>query len=352
MNIKSKGKVLLDLVGKTKLFHIPKLICFDTGKWHKSDLLIFEELTAHFQNENDDITFAIRSSAGDEDGLHSAKAGEYESVLNVPYERYEISNAIEKVIDSYSKRKSKTLKDEIIIQKMVINPIMSGVVFTKDLNSGAPYYVINYDDVTGKTDTVTAGESEYSNRTLYVLRSAIKNVRSERFKALLSAVEELEDILDYDCLDIEFAMDQNLKPYLLQVRPITTSSTWDPDIEMKLNKSLEDIHTFVSKRLKPMDGVFGETTVLGQMPDWNPVEMIGRSPKQLSYSIYEKLITKHAWRIAREQMGYLTPEGKHLMIDLGGQPYIDTRLSFHSYLPGGLPSRISEKLVNKWVKNL
>ena len=57
---------------------------------------------------------------------------------------------------------------------------------------------------------------------------------------------------------------------------------------------MEDIHAFVSKRLKPMDGVFGETTVLGQMPDWNPVEMIGRSPKQLSYSIYEKLITKHA----------------------------------------------------------
>ena len=49
-------------------------------------------------------------------------------------------------------------------------------------------------------------------------------------------------------------------------------------------------------------------------------------------------------RIAREQMGYLTPEGKHLMIDLGGQPYIDTRLSFHSYLPGGLPSKISENL--------
>ena len=49
---------------------------------------------------------------------------------------------------------------------MIENPIMSGVVFTKDLNSGAPYYVINYDDVTGKTDTVTGGGSEYSNRTL------------------------------------------------------------------------------------------------------------------------------------------------------------------------------------------
>ena len=32
------------------------------------------------------------------------------------------------------------------------------------------YYSINYDDITGRTDTVTSGSSEHSNKTLYVYK--------------------------------------------------------------------------------------------------------------------------------------------------------------------------------------
>ena len=31
---------------------------------------------------------------------------------------------------------------------------MSGVIFTHDLTNGSPYYIINYDDNSKKTDTV------------------------------------------------------------------------------------------------------------------------------------------------------------------------------------------------------
>ena len=37
---------------------------------------------------------------------------------------------------------------------MIINTSMSGVIFTRDLDTGANYYSINYDDVTGLTNTV------------------------------------------------------------------------------------------------------------------------------------------------------------------------------------------------------
>ena len=96
---------------------------------------------------------------------------------------------------------------------MVQNTTCSGVVFTHDLNTGAPYYVVNYDDATGTTNTVTSGAGEYSNRTLYVHRSSAERLRSDRFKSLITAVQELEKILESDLLDIEFAIDQKLNVF-------------------------------------------------------------------------------------------------------------------------------------------
>ena len=71
------------------------------------------------------------------------------------------------------------------------------------------------------------------------------------------------------------------------------------------------------------------------MPDWNPAEMIGRVPRQLALSLYQKLITNNAWIKARDEMGYFNPGYDPLIVPLFGQPYIDTRLSFNSFLPKG-----------------
>ena len=51
---------------------------------------------------------------------------------------------------------------------MISNILLSGVVFTKDINTGA-YYVINYDDISGLTDTVL-GSGKFSNKLLYIYK--------------------------------------------------------------------------------------------------------------------------------------------------------------------------------------
>ena len=51
-------------------------------------------------------------------------------------------------------------------------------------------------------------------------------------------------------------------------------------------------------------------------------------------------------------MNYNVPIDQPLMISLAGQPYIDTRLSFNSYLPKDLPHKIIEKLTNEWLSCL
>ena len=75
------------------------------------------------------------------------------------------------------------------------------------------------------------------------------------------------------------------------------------------------------------------------MPDWNPAEMIGIQPSNLTYSIYSKLITDNSWSKAREEMGY-TSIKEPLMYSFTGKPYIDTRLSFASLIPKNIPKKI------------
>ena len=345
----SKAQTLKYVESKVSLFEVPDLLYFKVSSYRNNPTIIIDQIKRYFKAR----IVVIRSSAADEDGKSSAAAGEYDSVLNVASDNEEeIIAAINSVISSFEIKRPCHEGDEFIIQEMVQNSCMSGVIFTHDLNTGAPYYVINYDDVSGLTDTVTSGDSEYSNRTLYVHRDSLHSVRSERFQRLLHAIDQLEKIMDSQFLDVEFALSEKLTPYLLQVRSITTQPNWNGEVAKRISATLKGIQSFVKARLCPMEGVYGKTSVLGQMPDWNPIEMIGRAPRALAFSLYKILITDNAWRIARKKMGYAIPVGHPLMVSLAGQPFIDTRLSFHSYLPDKLPAEIGEKLVDVWVQRL
>lgn len=349
-NILSKAHMLIDLQPKVTRFQVPDLIAFPVDQLARMQA---SELSAHVSARFGSTALIVRSSAGDEDGQLASQAGAYDSVAGVmSNDAVGLHAAARTVMDSYARSHRAASRDEVIFQTLIERPAMSGVVFTHDLNTGAPYYVINYDDVSGLTNTVTSGGGEYANRTLYIHRGATEAIRSERFRRLIAAVQEVEQLLGSQFLDIEFALDTELQPYLLQVRAITTQPNWNRAVSRRIDAELQGIQQFVRQRLEPMQGVFGGTTVLGQMPDWNPAEMIGRAPRALAMSLYKTLITDGAWRHARQRMGYATPAGHGLMTSLAGQPFIDTRLSFHSFLPADIPPDIGTKLVDHWVSRL
>ena len=56
---------------------------------------------------------------------------------------------------------------------MVLNTKISGVIFTHTLSRGAPYYVINYDDESGSTDSITSSKSENSSTILFLEKKKI-----------------------------------------------------------------------------------------------------------------------------------------------------------------------------------
>ena len=344
----SKGQILFSLNNQLKLFKIPKTKVYKIKNWKSDKKFIIKDIQNYFSNCK---KIAIRSSSDKEDNLGASNAGVFLSELNVNVKNSEeIKIKIENVLLSY--RKVLKSNSEIFIQEMIGNINMSGVIFSYNHNDLSPYYIINYDDVTGKTDSITSGNTKFSNKSLLIFRKASSHIRSKRFILLIKAVIELEKLLELNTLDIEFCLTKKMELYLLQVRPITKLNNFNKYNIQEFQQNLNIVKKKIKKKLIKQKKIFGNKNVFGQMPDWNPAEIIGEYPRPLAYSLYKKLITNHSWARARELMGYRKLTYKQLMFSLARQPYIDTRLSFNSFLPENLNKNISKKLINYWLDQL
>jgi phosphohistidine swiveling domain-containing protein len=346
----TKAETLLRFDHSLSCSTIPQFMYTTVSEWQSSKQSIVAEVEGRLAQSN---SLAVRSSATKEDSELESMAGMFHSVLHVnPNDGAALHAAIDEVVESYQKNgEDPSPHDQILIQEMVENVSMSGVILTHEINSGAPYYIINYDDESGRTDTVSSGTG-YVNRTLHLHRDKWREISSERFLKLIEAVVEIEEFVNSRHLDIEFAIDSDEKVFLLQVRKITTTRDWRKDLKLRVNDTLGHLESVVEARNKPLPGVVGSSSIYGKMSDWNPAEMIGDTPRPLAFSLYRQLITDSSWRIARRMMGYREPRGWPLMMSFGGQPFIDVRLSFNSLVPGDLPDDVSDKLVNAWLARL
>ena len=140
------------------------------------------------------------------------------SFLNIDSKKFKkIELSINKVIKSYKSKISNIRNEQILVQEMIQNIKMSGVIFAGDNLVDIKNSLI-MDDITGRTDTLHLVILEYSNKTLFIFKK--KNlVRSSRFKKLIKATQEIENFFTFP-LDIEFCLTKKNKLFLLQVRPI------------------------------------------------------------------------------------------------------------------------------------
>ena len=317
---------------------------FTVEEWETKQDTILASLQSVFHGKK----MAVRSSALSEDSWHSSSAGAFESILDVINDVEAITEAISKVQSSYHDGQGgQHPSNQILVQEMVENVEMSGVVFTKQLETDAPYYIINYDDVSSRTDTITSGSSD-NCKSIIVFRNTTETLQDKRLSAVLEVVKEVEEVTGCQSLDIEFAVTQNNQVYVLQARPITVGNL-KHDIPSLTLKSLD---LYISNSFTPAPNLYGKTTIFADMPDWNPAELIGINPSPLALSLYRYLITDRAWADAREQLGYLNPRPSPLMRCIGGHPYIDSRVSFNSLIPVTLRAELAEKLVNHYLTRL
>ena len=102
---------------------------------------------------------------------------------------------------------------------MISNVRASGVVLTRTLTTGAPYYTINY-ELGNDTTAVTSGAKVCESSIIHKTRLHLLGEQNSIFENLLPGVVELEDLLGYDSLDIEFAISDNNQLWILQVRQV------------------------------------------------------------------------------------------------------------------------------------
>lgn len=340
----TKAETLLSL--KKYDLNIPEIYYFDVKSWLDDAGSVAEDIRRAFGQKEKSLV--IRSSSRGEDGGDKSMAGAFHSVLDVdPCDPEALKLAIETVIDSYAGDAG----DQVLVQPMVDEIEASGVIMTRCHEDGSPYYSINYDDESGRTDSVTGGTG--ASKTVFIYRDAQdEDFDSPRLRKMVELAKSLEGIFGAVPLDIEFGLDRRGVMHLFQVRRICTASGWSGGVESSISGGIRHVERFVRQYFAPRTGLRGRSTMLGTMPDWNPAEIIGVAPRALAVSLYRDIITRRVWSLAREDMGYRAMPPEELMVLVAGRPYIDVRNSFNSFLPEGLDPKTGEKLVEAWLDRL
>ena len=320
---------------------------FRVEEWLKNERDIVDEIQKIFPYSK----LIIRSSSKQEDSWSNSSAGIFDSIINVDSQNIkEIKNSVVSVVESYKRQDSNSLSgDQVLVQEYINEVDLSGVVFTCDLNTGAPYYKFNFDE-TGKTDTITSGSS-VSDRTVIInrLNSEVLSSDFQKLSPVLDAVKEIEDFLGFDKLDIEFAIDEEGTVHIFQVRPIVVDhSEFEYNFE-KFRETIELNLSFFNKKNDESNEKYGQNIVFSNMPDWNPAEIIGTKPFPLSFSLYRELITEKIWSIQRSEFGYKMVDESPLIISLSGQPYVDCSMSFNSFIPSDISNNLANKLTGAYL---
>jgi len=285
----------------------------------------------------------VRSSCGREDGEVSSNAGAFLSIPNVDAHRLEA--AVDEVIAAYGKTDH---TDEVLIQPMLTQVVRSGVAFSHDPNTCAPYRVVNWSEGS-HTAAVTGGTG---GRVWQ--QAALSTVPpAATFAPIVVLLDELLALFGEEPLDCEFAVTHEANCevlWLLQVRPLVMPAI--PELKTAQAARLESIQRKVTRGMQPHPFLMGRRTVYGVMPDWNPAEIVGIRPKPLALSLYRELITDAIWAYQRHNYGYRNLRSSPLMPHFFGLPYIDVRLSFNSFIPADLDEGLAGRLVDHYIDRL
>jgi len=335
----TKAGTLAVLQGVLQTACIAPLRVFTVAQWQEDRSVCLSKIV----NSLGAGPWIVRSSCSQEDGATHSNAGAFLSILNV--EEAGLEAAVGQVIAAYGEAQ---LTDEVMIQPMLTHVVRSGVAFSHDPNTCAPYRVVNWSEG-NDTSVVTGGMGGR------ILHHAANNAEppAPTLAPVFALLDELLDLFGKVPLDFEFAVTREAEDevlWLLQARPLVLSGV--PESEAAQASRLKSVERKVARGMQPHPFLMGRRTVYGVMPDWNPAEIVGIRPKPLALSLYRELITDAIWAYQRHNYGYRNLRSFPLMPHFFGLPYIDVRLSFNSFIPADLDEVLAGRLVDHYIDRL
>ena len=340
----TKAETLARLSKVLKTATIEDQVSFSVADWEKNHQKLVNEINEKLVLSSK-TNLIVRSSSKAEDSFTSSNAGGFDSVLNVDPST-KLETAVEQVIRSY---KTTAPDNQVLVQRMLDDVVMSGVIFTRTLEELAPWYVINF-ETSGSTDGITSGSAN-QHQTLYVKRGVEPtNIDNTDLAAVLITIIEIEELLCYDSLDIEFAVNSFGEVFIFQVRPIACSAEVTKGQDEAFNQLIEKAKlTWNNRELTRPTLPGSHAPLYGIMPDWNPAEIIGTAPADLALSLYRFLITDETWAIQRSEYGYRDVRPSPLLVSFAGRPYVDVRASFASFIPKSIDEDLASRLLSFYL---
>lgn len=335
LSFSTKAGTLAQLQGVLLGARIAPLTRFTVGRWRADG----EGCLAGLGPE----PWIVRSSCRREDGEGLSNAGAFLSVPHVG--RAGLARAVEAVIASYGDAAD---DDEVLIQPMLGGVVRSGVAFSHDPNTCAPYRVVNWSE-TSDPASITGGQG---GRT-WQGAAGSPLPPPPALAGVVALLDELLRLFGGTPVDCEFAVTREADAeclWLLQARPLVMPAR--PEAAADQTRRLELIAAKVARGMRPHPFLMGHRTVYGVMPDWNPAEIIGVRPKPLALSLYRDLVTDSIWAYQRHNYGYRNLRSFPLMPHFFGLPYIDVRLSFNSFIPADLDDGLAARLVDHYIDRL
>ncbi|UFQ00094.1 PEP-utilizing enzyme [Pseudomonas fitomaticsae] len=339
LHFSTKAGTLSSLQGRLVSARIAPLLAFTVADWQRDRQACVQAIRERLPA----APWIVRSSCGREDSAQASFAGAFLSIPNV--DDAGLASAIEQVIASYGELFA---ADEILVQPMLENVLRSGVAFSHDPNTCAPYRVVNWSEGSD-TASVTGG----MGGRLWQQAAHSKISAPATLAPVVGLLEELLALFGGGPVDCEFAVTRETEGevlWLLQARPLILPSR--PETDAEQSARLDSIQHKVARGMRPHPFLIGQRTVYGVMPDWNPAEIIGIRPKPLALSLYRDLVTDSIWAYQRHNYGYRNLRSFPLMPHFFGLPYIDVRLSFNSFIPADLDEDLAGRLVDYYIDRL
>jgi hypothetical protein len=345
----TKAGTLAQLQGYLRSANIAPLMFFSVADWRADRAACLSQVLSAVGVG----PWIVRSSCQREDSANESNAGAFLTLTHVTAESLEA--AIEQVIAAYGEAGA---ADEVLVQPMLQRVLRSGVAFSHDPNTCAPYRVVNW--LEGEDTTAVTGGM--GGRIWQQAAQSSISPPAE-LSGVLVLLDELLGLFGDVPVDCEFAVTRALSPdpfsacgrgeetlWLLQARPLILPRS--PESKTEQAVRLQRIQDKVARGMLPHPFLMGRRTVYGVMPDWNPAEIIGVRPKPLALSLYRELVTDAIWAYQRHNYGYRNLRSFPLMPHFFGLPYIDVRLSFNSFIPADLGDGLAGRLVDHYIDRL